>query len=230
MKLNHSTTQPLNHSRLPSGFTLVEMLVVIGMIGILAATLIASFSNVKTAAKQSQSQSQVSEVATAFNLYLQQERQWPEAMLDDPQELDAARCAIFQKLKLLDLTTWTNVPSISQKGVVGTDGTLNKNSPDRFGMLDPWGRAAMRKNPTMASANTSIEGGTKLSQHLIQYRLDKNYDGYVDSSEGAPKGRVRASVLVWSRGPDGKDASTQAKRYPGDDRLSWSSGSAVKDK
>jgi prepilin-type N-terminal cleavage/methylation domain-containing protein len=196
------------------GFTLIEMLVVIGMLGLLAAALTASFSQVKKTARQAQAQSQVSEVATAFNLYLQQERQWPEAW-ETSDQMDPDVCAIFQAKKLLDLTTWAT------NGV-----TISKSSLDRFGMLDPWGRAALRKNPKIDSATAAIEGG-RLSDHLIQYRLDLNFDGYVDASEGSPKGaKIRASVLVWSRGPDGKDAATQSKRYPDDDRLSWNYGAA----
>lgn len=201
------------------GFTLVEMLVVIGMIGILAAALISSFSHIKTVARQSQAQSLVSEVATAFNLYLQQEREWPAAWLAS-EEMDENVCKVFQDKHLLDLTTYlTNSVAI------------NPNSLDRFGMLDPWGRAGLRKNPKIASAGATIESGGKLSDHRIQYRLDKDFDGYVDLSEGSPKGaKVRASVLVWSRGPDGKDAEKVAGRYPGDDRLSWNYGQSRKDK
>jgi prepilin-type N-terminal cleavage/methylation domain-containing protein len=207
--------QPL----LRSGFTLVEMLVVIGMIGILAAALIASFSHIKTVARQSHAQAQVSEVATAFNLYLQQEREWPAEWLAS-EEMDPDVCKVFQNRHLLDLTTWSSSNSV-----------INANSIDRFGMLDPWGRAALRKNPKISSASAAIESGGKLSDHRIQYRLDKDFDGYVDSGEGAPKGvKIRASVLVWSRGPDGKDAATQAARYPGDDRLSWNYGQSRKEK
>lgn len=201
-------------SQLRGGFTLVEMLVVIGMIGILAATLVGSFSHVQTTARQSQAQAQVSEVATAFNLYLQQEREWPAAWLTKT-EIDEDVCKVFQNKHLLDLTTWST-----------NSVKINAESLDRFGMLDPWGRAALRRNPKASSANTSI-GGVKLSDHRIQYRLDQDFDGYVDSGEGAPKGtKIRGSVLVWSRGPDGKDASTQSKRFPGDDRLSWNYGQA----
>jgi prepilin-type N-terminal cleavage/methylation domain-containing protein len=210
-------------SILRSGFTLVEMLVVIGMIGILAASLIGSFSHIKSTARGSQAQVQVSEVATAFNLYLQQEREWPAEALAS-EEMDADVCKAFQFYRygnFLDLTTWSTN---------GTSSAVNLNSPDRFGLLDIWGRAALRKYPRTTSADAVLDG-VKLSDHRIQFRLDTDMDGYVDSGEGSPKGaKVRASVLVWSRGPDGKDASTQAKRYPGDDRLSWSYGQARSEK
>ena len=209
----------LNPSSLRNGFTLVEMLVVIGMLGILAATLIASFSHVKTTARQTQAQALVAETATAFNIYLQQEREWPAAWLD-ATEMDENVCAIFQTKHLLDLTTW------STNGVA-----INKNSLDRFGELDPWGRAALRRNPGITSASAVVEGGRKISDHRIQYRLDRNYDGYVDAGEGSPKGaKIRASVLVWSRGPDGRDAADQPGRYPGDDRLSWNYGQSRSEK
>jgi prepilin-type N-terminal cleavage/methylation domain-containing protein len=191
------------HSKRRGGFTLIEMLVVIGMIGILAAALIGSYQHIINSARQSHAQTQVSEVMTAFNVYLQQEREWPAAWLNS-QEMNGDVCAVLVKKQLLDLMT------------------SSTNGLDRFGLLDPWGRAALRKNPNIATVNTTIDGGSKLSDHLIQYRLDKNYDGYVDASEGSPKGvKVRASVLVWSRGPDGKDAAESSGNYPGDDRLSW---------
>ena len=50
------------------GFTLVEMLVVIGIIAILAVSLLGAFTYVKTIAWQSRAQAQVSQVATALNV------------------------------------------------------------------------------------------------------------------------------------------------------------------
>lgn len=209
-----------------AGFTLVEMLVVIGVIGLLAGALLGAFSHLKTAARQSQAQALVSEVATALNAYLQQYREWPDA-LKNRTEMDDTACWILQSAKLLDVTP--------KKEKTNSDGTVtvsvNENSLDRFGLLDPWGRAALRKNPTISSAGVNIEGGKKLSDHRLQYRLDLNYDGYVDSSEDSPKGlKIRASAIVWSRGPDGEDDFNSSGRYPKDDRLSWNLGGAQSEK
>ena len=198
------------------GFTLVEMLVVIGILGILASATVMSLTHMKRAAMQSEAQKMVTETATAFNLLLQQERKWPTVIVDNSNQqggMNEDVCAVFQSRKLLDVTTY-------KRGQVGS--VINADSLDRFGLMDPFGQAGMKKMPKCRSAGTPVPGGYgTFDDHLIQYRVDRNYDGYVDSSEGAPRGmRIRASVIVWSRGPDGKD-DTHTSRYPLDDRLSW---------
>ncbi|MDD4621792.1 MAG: type II secretion system protein [Kiritimatiellae bacterium] len=208
-------------SRRRAGFTLIEMLVVIGMIGILAATLATSFTHVKRAAWQSQAARQVKEVATAFNVYLQTERAWPYEW-SDKTEMDPDVCREFQRKGLLDVTTYKDA----------TARVINQDSLDKFGMLDPWGRAALKRTINTATAETRVESGGALAEHRLQFRLDKNYDGYVDSQDwpGIPGGaRVRANVLVWSRGPDGRDDFLSGGRYPGgDDRLSWDHKKSLK--
>lgn len=204
-----------------SGFTLVEMLVVVGIIGILATTLVGSFSHLRRAALQSQVQNQVSEVATAFNRLLQKEREWPDEWVGEngkgtKTEMDEEVCGVFQQMKWLDLTTYKSV----------TTKEINKQSLDRFGMLDLWGRNALKKNNTQ-NASDKAPSGRMFKDHRIQFRLDKNYDGWVDTSDGAPPNvKVRASVIVWSRGPDGRDDYETGGRYPRDDRLSWAQGQA----
>lgn len=201
------------------GFTLVEMLVVIGILGILSAGLISSFSHVRKAALKSEAQNQVSEVATAFTLYLQKERAWPQAWLDaDKREMDEEVCWYFQEAKLLDVSTY-----MYEGGKVKemTDANINKQSLDRFGLLDPWGRRALKKKAN-ATKNDRVPNGGTFEEHRIQFRLDKNYDGWVDQTEGLPakSSKVRASVVVWSRGPDGKDDLDRFGK-PMDDSLSW---------
>jgi len=196
---------PLSDRR--TGFTLVEMLVVIGLIGVLAGVLVTSMSHLKVAAKQSHAQSLVSEVATALTLYLQRNRSWSVEMVS-ATDLEQTICAQLQLKKyggpFLDVTA------------VNDDESMNKNSLDRYGMLDPWGRAMLKAQPNLNESN--------VKDHRIQIRVDKNLDGYVDSSEGTPGGaRVRASAIAWSRGPDGKDGTR-------DDRFSWSQGQALADK
>ena len=222
-------------TRLDSGFTLVEMLVVIGIIGILAATLTTSFSHLKTVARQSQAQNLVSELATAFTIYLQKEREWPDEWTGEngkgtKSEMDEEVCWVFQDLRLFDVTTYklNSDNSVKER----TASNINKQSLDRFGLLDPWGRAALRKSATM-SATDKIGGQGTYEDHRLQFRLDTNYDGWVDSSDkvAPPPGvKVRASAIVWSRGPDGRDAFEKSgARYPDDDRLSWPYGQTRSD-
>ncbi len=90
---------------LRGGFTLVEMMVVVGIIGILAATLISSFSHMKTTARQSQAHNLVVEVATAMTMYVQQERDWPAQWLNkDAVGMDKEVCWVLQDKKLLGRT------------------------------------------------------------------------------------------------------------------------------
>lgn len=193
------------------GYTLVEMLVVIGIIGLLSITLLSSFSYLKTTAWQTHAQSQATQIATALSVHLQTKRSWPDELLGKT-EFDADACYALQKYKIADVTTWK------------ANGDKNEDSPDRYGLLDPWGAAIMRKNP-LSSEND-------VKRHRLQYRLDINLDGVVDASEGAPKNvPVRCSALVWTRGPDGVDDFTgenprARNRYPYDDRLSWNYGQA----
>lgn len=197
-----------------SGLTLVEMLVVIGVIGIVASLMMGSYQQVKRSAWRSRANQQVHAVKVALNVYLQNERDWPEYFKENSNlEMDEHVCGILQNANLLDVTTWNNYSTTTRSG------QINQQSPDRFGFLDPWGRAIMRRNRNASEAD--------VRQHRIQFRVDRDMDGYVDGGEGAPRGRrVRGSVIVWSRGPDGQDdfQSTNPKarnRYPYDDVLGW---------
>jgi prepilin-type N-terminal cleavage/methylation domain-containing protein len=202
------------------GFTMVEMLVVIGILGILSAALLSMFGSVKEKARNLQAQNLVGEVATAFTRYLQDHRVWP-AEWSGALEMDAQVCRVLQSERLMDVTPFKR----------RANGTLtaeeDKTSLDRFGLLDPWAqlalKRAMRKGMSTVASTDEVSRGRTFANHRIQYRLDKNYDGFVDNTEGSPQGvRVRAAVLVWSRGPDGKDDFDQdVARYPKDDSLSW---------
>ncbi len=203
-----------------AGFTLVEMLVIIGIIAILATALVSGAGHMKRVAERTRAQRMVDDVKVALNLYLQSEREWHDTLIER-LETDADVSSLLNKNKLLD--------------VVVPDDVINSTSLDRFGLLDEWGRQSLRRNPNISSATQSGEDGIQIREHRIQFRLDTNYDGYVDAGEGSPMGlRIRGNVIVWSRGPDGQDdfSSSNPKargRYPYDDLISWEHAKVLSD-
>jgi prepilin-type N-terminal cleavage/methylation domain-containing protein len=204
------------NKRKNAGFTLVEMLVIIGIIGILASALVSSVSHLKRTAKRTRAQSAVNNVKVALNAYLQSEREWTDEMIK-VLEVDYDVAKILSEAKLLDLT----VP----------DNPATSTSLDRFGFLDDWGRFELRRNPDISSDSETGTDGISIKDHRLQFRLDTDYDGFVDGTEGSPNGlKFRASVIVWSRGPDGEDDfENSGVRYPKDDLISWNHSGVVSD-
>ena len=200
------------------GFTLVEVLVVIGIIGILIAVLLPAFGYVQQIARQSRAQTMVVDAATALTAYVQRERAWPDEIAKESQGyFDAKVCKILFEAGLLDVTTY--------KG-----DEINQDSPDRFGLLDPWGQALVKRNPKLQDVNAEIGAPPRpIRNHLLQFRIDKNFDGKVNEDDctggfGAiPYDQaVRASAIVWSCGPGGWERGSKSKKYLNQNRLSWS--------
>jgi len=186
------------------------MLTVIGIIGILMAALLPSFYYIQKFARQANAQRLVSNAATSLTLYLQREQDWPEKIRMSNGEFNADVCKVLSDVGLLDVTLG------------------QKYSTDKFGLLDPWGAALLRRNKSWLDSDTVPED---LRKHLLQFRIDTNFDGMIDSKDiawgvmplrgGNP---IRASAIVWSRGPSGKDENPDGRRYPNENRLSWAFG------
>ena len=198
-----------------SGFTLVEMLVVIGIIGILSGSLVGTVTHMKSVAKKVKARDAISDAKIALNCYLQQEGEWDEDMLVDHAAMTREVCIELRNKQTIDYAP---------------DSGLGL---DRFGMLDSWGRDSLRRSPAITSEDESGDDGIDIGDRLLQFRVDKNYDGYVDESEDSPMGvKIRANVIIWSRGPDGQDDFDSsnpkaANRYPYDDLLSWDHAAAA---
>jgi prepilin-type N-terminal cleavage/methylation domain-containing protein len=198
------------------GFTLVEMLVVMGLIGLLVAMMTGAFQYVQSTARQTQAQELVSNVATALTIYLQREGSWPQEILNSGGVMNNQVCKVLQQARLLDVTT------------VKSDGNINQNSPERFGLLSPWGQRILRSSPKMTAALGGLPADPLLKRHMVQFRVDINLDGKIDSSNDSLLGSIpgqgsviRTSAIAWTCGPKGKDDGSIGAKNELENRQSW---------
>lgn len=204
--------------RVNKGFTLVEMLVVMGIVGVLIAMLTGALKYVQNTAWQARSQELVSNVAAALTIYIQREGTWPIEILNSGGEVNNEVCKVLKQARLLDVTT------------VLADGKINQNSPERFGLFSPWGQRIIRSMPTKTASLGTVPSDTLLRKHILQFRVDINLDGKIDSTDGqlgalpGVGSVIRASAIVWACGPNGKaDGNTGAEKA-GENRQSWVGG------
>ena len=208
---------------LRKGFTLIEMLVVLGILGILMASLSSAYLYVQKMAWQAHAQELVSNAAVALTLYLQKEGSWPREILDSNGEFNEHVCRVLQEHNLMDITAYKRNGDNLKYDSNGKP-ELNPDSLDRFGLLDPWGRRILRRNVEMDAVSEEIRN------HRLQFRIDTDLDGAVDSELGTIplSATVRGAAIVWSCGPRGRDDSLlgggDTKRFLKESRLSWSFG------
>ncbi len=209
-----------------NGFTLIEMLVVLGIIGVLAAALIFAYGRIVKSAERAKLVELVSNARGALEELHRNNDGWPQGIYKAAQQngyyvMDEAVAKIFGANGLL--------------AVDYSNGALR--GKDRCGIVDPWAQSVIIKVDSGASGasllDKSVPSGGTVRDHRLYFAIDQDGDGFVSNQEGAPVERVRATAIVWGAGADGglsdcTTAANTAQKYNGrtvtnkDNVYSWS--------
>lgn len=185
------------------GFTLIEMLLVIAIIGVLSSALIFSYGRVVKSAARAKAVELVSNARTAFEELRRNKEGWPQSILKARQENgyyvmdeDVAKTFAMNGLLNVDCKVGSKRSECKLRG------------KDRCGIVSPWAQDALASKDRSLSGSallsTSVPTGGTMRDHLLYFAVDRDEDGFVKRDEGAPVEAVRASVIVWCAGADGK--------------------------
>lgn len=160
------------------GFTLVEMLVVIAILGILMAMMVPAAGLILKRAKIAQAKSDAGVVTTVMLKYQAEYNRWPGfyATEAEPHLTGKGWVDVMSPPPEQKTTNNDNVKRIiffSPGG--GALGTADSNKGE---FIDSWG------NP-------------------FAYLVDQNQDGNIINPDPQKTGDLRARVIAWSAGPDG---------------------------
>ena len=195
------------------GFTLIEMLVVIGIIATLMGVTIASVSKFLKSAEKARCQELVANAATAITALYQKEGAWPKALINNhnsEQGLDQKAAVPLAKGGYMTLTLNSAKTQLS--------------GYDRFGVVSPWALAVIKRRGTSASESTPVPGGGTIKDHVVRYAIDLNGDGVIPGVQvGGETIDIRATAAVWCCGKDGR-IEGYAKGLKKDDVYSWTIG------
>ena len=201
------------------GFTLVEMLVVIGIVAVLIGASIGGFSAMTKSAEQAKCQELVANTATALTALFQQEGAWPKRLAQN----GATEGKLDAKTAYALVAGTTKYMSLTVK-----DGELS--GYDRFGIITPWALATVKRLGTGATEGSKVSGEATVDDHILRYALDLDGDGIIEGANvGGKSVNVRATAIVWCCGrdgvispyPHGDGGSSKSKC---DDVWSWTPG------
>lgn len=207
--------------RLTPGFTLIEMLVVVGIITVLIGASIGGYAKMTKSAEKAKAQELVSNVATALTALFQQEGAWPRRLArkgasgDGELDAETAYSLVAGTTKYLSLTTQGN-------RLAGLD---------RFGVVTPWATSVIKRKGLSAALTDMVTGSTTVKDHVLHYALDLDGDGIAEANVGGESVKIRATAAVWCIGKDGGD---KGKPWPyahgrkAGDIYSWTYGQTRK--
>ena len=219
---DHSVIRSFGHSviaKARQGFTLVEMLVVMGIIAVLIGASIGGFSAMTKSAEKAKIQELVRDTATALTALFQTEGNWPKRLATAASggdgQLDESAALPLARGKYMSLTTTGSGTSMRLAGL------------DRFGVVTPWATAVIKRKGTSAAASDSVSGAATVKDHTLHFAIDADGDGIIEAKVGGETVKIRATAAVWSIGKSGGD---EGKPWPysvgrkRDDVYSWSYG------
>ncbi len=173
------------------GFTLVEILVVIGIMALLASLMMGGLSAAKSKARKTQARTEVAQIATAWKVYYVDYKHFPIDGTGNAYSIDDV---MGEKAIRILQGNYSGAPwsDMNPRNTAYLDFHAETTEQSGYaGYLDPWG-------------------------NVYQVRLDEDYDGYVSvpKKDGTGNEDIRFSVAAWSMGPDEADGTA-------DDIRSW---------
>lgn len=211
------------------GFTLIEMLVVMGIIAILSGALVVGIGHMSKTAQRQKAQETVSNTAEALGIIFQTEMNWPKLLVNNNnQQLNARTSHVFVRYKLLGLAYDSQKYNIDSR-----KGTISLVGADRCGIVDPWAATVLKRVNSASEESGSdlaVSTGGKVRDHVLWYAIDLDGDGITEANVNGTMVRVRANACVWSAGADGVLGPYHGKRNKNseDDVYSWARGQEVK--
>ena len=183
------------------GFTLVELLVVIGIIGILIGLIIPAVQRARAAADRNRAETEVQELVKAITAYMNEYNRWPRPPQGwqgtvDPTFFDRTFVGV-----LSGNPAFTNWKSIHFNRNLRVFLEVPNMSTNEVGSLvDPWG-------------------------NVYKCAFDDDYSSTIGAgSLKRPENIdiIGKNVVVWSAGPNGVEDNMKAgPSGTGDDILSW---------
>ena len=211
------------------GFTLIEMLVVMGIIAVLTGSLVVGMGRIRKTAQRAKAQEIVSNAATALGTIFQTEMNWPKLLINNSNgQLDARTSHVFVRFKLMGLAYDTQSYDVSSR-----TGTIRLMGTDRCGIVDPWATAVLKRSSSGAEGEGTelkVDTGGTVKDHILWYAVDVDGDGITEANVNGTAVRVRAPACVWGAGADGVLGPYGGKRTKAssDDVYSWARGQEVK--
>ena len=199
------------------GFTLVEMLIVIGIIAILTGAAMTGFRGAVEKAQAAKCQELVHNVSTALVKVFQDNGSWPSRIISAGQgsgEMTAEIGGELARRKALSLNYRLVENEETGEKVYKLVGL------DQCGVVSPWAAEVVKRKAANGnvSLNEPVPGGGTIRDHVLRFSIDDDEDGLVKVSyEGGKSVTVRASAAVWCCGRDGKFGTR-------DDIKSWAKG------
>lgn len=209
------------------GFSLVEMLIVIGIIAILTGSSVAAFSTMTKRAQITKARELVLNTATALTALFQEKGYWPKSIFEGEtgsfgeMKLDGTAAV---SLAVNNLMSLTKTKTQDSNGI----SVYKLSGLDRCGIVDPWAMDAIKKVSSSTNAKgLKVRTGGTVNDHILRFAVDEDGDGITEVTLNGASIRVRATACVWSCGPDGVFQS-YSKMSKSDDVYSWTKGQEVR--
>ena len=195
------------------GFTLVEIMVVIGILGILLAVMVRGMSSAPKKAERQKCEELVKNAADALTMLYNKFGYWPEVLVQK-QNSESGLDEIAGYVLAANGCMSLQYDSDSER-LTG----LN-----RLGIVSPWAESVIKSKGTSASLSSPVPSGGSVSDHRLRFALDLDGDNIIDNvNVGGETVNIRGTAAVWCCGMDGK-IEPYSSGQRGDDVYSWDRG------